>query len=55
MVSEILDTYKELSSAVVMHVPSLQKAKVKIVFPAADCSYLNPWLVLVSATCCREQ
>lgn len=32
MVSEILDMCQELSSAVVMHVPSLQKAKVKIVF-----------------------
>lgn len=52
--SEIMDTYKELSSAIVMYVSSLQKAKVKIVFPASDCSYLNPWLVLLSATC-REQ
>lgn len=36
-VSEILDTHKELGYAVVVHLPSLWTAEVKMVFPAVDC------------------
>lgn len=36
-VSETPDTHKELGYAVVVHVPSLRTAEVKMVFPAVDC------------------
>lgn len=47
MIFEILDTYKELSSAVVVHVASVQKARVCTVFAAADSGYLNSCSVLL--------
>lgn len=45
MIFEVVDTYKELSSAAVVRVASLQKASS--VFAAAGCGYLNSCSVLL--------